>query len=140
VSNVFPKPAYQGKVNVPSPQQSSGGRGVPDVSGNADPATGYQVLVQGKSTVFGGTSAVAPLWAGILALINQQRAAKGKGWVGFLNPVLYGLASTANAFHDVVNGNNDIFGTLRGKYSAGPGWDPCTGLGTPNGTNLSAAL
>jgi kumamolisin len=140
VSNVFAKPAYQANVNVPLPQQSSGGRGVPDVSGNADPATGYQVLVQGNSTVFGGTSAVAPLWAGILALINQKRAAKGKGLVGFLNPVLYGLASTANAFHDVVNGNNDIFGTLRGKYAAGPGWDPCTGLGTPNGTNLSAAL
>ncbi|HKC13356.1 MAG TPA: peptidase S53, partial [Vicinamibacteria bacterium] len=130
----------QATVNVPAPQQSSGGRGVPDVSGNADPATGYQVLVQGSSKVFGGTSAVAPLWAGILALINQQRAAKGKGPVGFLNPVLYGLASTANALHDVVDGNNDIFGTLRGKYAAGPGWDPCTGLGTPNGANLAATL
>ncbi|HXB57592.1 MAG TPA: S53 family peptidase [Vicinamibacteria bacterium] len=140
VSNVFAKPAYQANVNVPVPQQSGGGRGVPDVSGNADPATGYQVLVQGNSTVVGGTSAVAPLWAAILALINQQRAAKGKGPLGFLNPVLYGLAGTANAFHDVVDGNNDIFGTLHGKYAAGPGWDPCTGLGTPNGRNLAAAL
>ncbi|HXB55404.1 MAG TPA: S53 family peptidase [Vicinamibacteria bacterium] len=138
VSNVFARPAYQLKVNVP--QQSKGGRGLPDVSGNADPASGYQVLIQGASKVLGGTSAVAPLWAGLLALISQQRAGKGKGPLGFLNPILYGLPSSANAFQDVVNGNNDIFGTLRGKYPAGPGWDPCTGLGTPNGTNLSAAL
>jgi len=102
---------------------------VPDVSGDADPATGYNILVDGENAVFGGTSAVAPLWAALVARINQQI---GKP-VGFLNPQIYAQAVEASGFHDVTDGNN-------GAFSAGPGWDPCTGLGSPDGAQLLAAL
>lgn len=131
VSDVFPLPAWQNGVGVPPSTNPGGrvGRGVPDVSGNADPATGYQVLVDGQSLVFGGTSAVAPLWAALIALLNQQL---GKP-VGYLNPVLYQKTLQAGAFRDITSGNN-------GSYQAGPGWDACTGLGSPNGAQLLKAL
>ena len=132
VSDVFALPTWQANANVP-PSVNTGsrvGRGVPDVSGDADPQTGYQVLVDGQSSVFGGTSAVAPLWSGLIALINQQL---GKP-VGFLNPTLYQLTQASSAaFHDITQGNN-------GSYSAGQGWDACTGLGTPDGGQLLASL
>ncbi len=126
-SNQFPLPAYQASDNIKPP--SGGGRGVPDVCGDADPETGYQVLVDGKSLVIGGTSAVAPLWSGLIALLNQKL---GKS-LGFLQPVLYGLSPTADAFNDITQGSN-------GAFSAGPGWDPTTGLGSPSGGNLLTAL
>ena len=130
VSETFPLPAYQANANVPVSANSSHfrGRGVPDVSGNADPATGYQIRVDGRSTVFGGTSAVAPLWAALIALINQQL---GKP-VGFLNTSLY-AAAVKKALHDITSGNN-------GVYKASSGWDACTGLGSPDGKALLAAL
>jgi kumamolisin len=83
VSDIFPLPSYQAKAGVP-PQKETHfvGRGVPDVAGDADPVTGYKVRVDGQNTVIGGTSAVAPLWAGLIALINQQM---GKP-VGFSSP------------------------------------------------------
>jgi kumamolisin len=124
----FAQPAWQASAGV-KPPAAGGGRGVPDVAGNADPETGYQVLVDGKSMVIGGTSAVAPLWSGLIALLNQQL---GKP-LGFLQPVLYGLSNATDAFHDITQGNN-------GSYSAGPGWDACTGLGSPSGSNLLTAL
>ena len=126
VSNVFPLPAWQQGIGVPAPSGGSGGRGVPDVSGDASPASGYQVLVDGSKEVVGGTSAVAPLWAGLIALINQQT---GKT-AGLINPVLYGAPS---AFNDITQGDN-------GAFSAGPGWDACTGLGSPNGTAVAQAV
>jgi kumamolisin len=126
VSSVFVRPAWQSTANVPPPPQPGGGRGVPDVSGDADPATGYRVRVDGVETVIGGTSAVAPLWAGLVALINQL---KGRP-VGYLNPKLYGSAA---AFHDVTDGNNN-------GYVARAGWDACTGLGSPIGTKLASLL
>ncbi len=133
VSTSFPLPSYQAIADVPQqPQTKFAGRGVPDVAGNADPLTGYQVRVDGQNTVVGGTSAVAPLWAGLAALLNQQL---GKP-VGFLNPKLY--ANAQSAFHDITTGNNDD--SNLGYYSAQPGWDPCTGLGTPNGAALLKAL
>jgi kumamolisin len=125
VSAVFAKPDYQANANVP-PSVNPGnfvGRGLPDVSGNADPETGYDIYVDGQATVVGGTSAVAPLVAGLIAGINQTL---GKP-VGFVNPTLYAQATNAHACHDVTSGNN-------GAYSAGPGWDPCTGWGSPDGT------
>jgi kumamolisin len=128
VSRIFAIPGYQASAGVPvQPETQFAGRGVPDVSGDADPATGYQVRVDGKSKVIGGTSAVAPLWAGLIALINQQL---GKS-VGFLQPALYAIGESA--FRDITTGNN-------GGYNAGPKWDPCTGLGSPNGTALLKAL
>lgn len=131
VSEVFPAPAYQSGVTIPHPRGHHRfvGRGVPDVAGNADPNSGYLVRVDGTDTVVGGTSAVAPLWAGLVALINQNRATP----VGFLNPTLYQAAVAQEAFFDVTQGNN-------GAFSAGPGWDACTGLGSPNGARLLAAL
>ncbi|MGA3107104.1 MAG: S53 family peptidase, partial [Terriglobales bacterium] len=129
VSNVFALPSYQNGFNVPKPTVSAGGRGVPDVSGDADPNTGYNVLVDGENAVFGGTSAVAPLWAGLVARINQTM---GKS-IGFLNPLIYVQTVEASGFHDITQGNN-------GSFQAAKGWDPCTGLGSPDGAQLLAAL
>jgi kumamolisin len=129
VSNVFPLPTWQNGFNVPAPTVQGGGRGVPDVSGDADPNTGYNVLVDGDSVVEGGTSAVAPLWAALVARINQKI---GKP-IGFLNPLIYAQAIEASGFHDITQGNN-------GAFSAAVGWDPCTGLGSPDGVPLETAL
>jgi kumamolisin len=128
VSETFALPSYQQSANVPKAPNGFVGRGVPDVAGDADPETGYNVVVDGQQSVIGGTSAVAPLWAGLLALINQSLGTN----VGYVNPLLYS-AKVETAFHDVTSGSN-------GDYSAGPGWDACTGLGSPNGTALLAAL
>ncbi|GGA64725.1 kumamolisin [Edaphobacter acidisoli] len=128
VSNVFALPTWQTGANVPKPTTSAGGRGVPDVAGNADPSTGYNVLVDGQSLVIGGTSAVAPLWAGLIAVANAQN---GKS-AGFLQPQIY-KANSQSAFRDVTSGNN-------GAFSAGPGWDACTGLGSPIANRLIAAV
>ena len=111
---------------------SSGGRGVPDVAGNADPTTGYQVYADGQAQVVGGTSAVAPLWA---ALISRIAQATGQRF-GLIQPALYaGITPGTDVpgFHDITSGNN-------GAYSAGPGWDACTGLGSPDGTALLKRL
>lgn len=133
VSTVFALPAYQQKAGVPAnPATNFVGRGVPDVSGNADPETGYQVVVDGQSVVVGGTSAVAPLWAGLVALFNQKLGSP----LGLLQPKLYSLGESV--FRDITNGNNDDSGL--GNYSAKAGWDACTGLGSPNGTALLDAL
>ncbi len=131
ISDVFALPTWQENANVPPSANPGGhvGRGLPDVAGNADPQTGYQVLVDGQSLTVGGTSAVAPLWAGLLALINQQL---GKP-VGFINPTLYQQVDQAQVFNDIVSGNNN-------GYNAGPGWDACTGWGSPNGAALLSAL
>ena len=102
---------------------------MPDVAGDADPATGYQVRVDGQNFVIGGTSAVAPLWAGLVALMNQKLGHP----VGFLNPLLYGSLVSKSVVHDVTQGNN-------GSYAAKAGWDPCTGWGSPNGAKLLKAL
>lgn len=128
VSAVFLLPAWQQHANVPHARRSAAGRGVPDVAGNADPKTGYQVMVGGQFGVLGGTSAVAPLWAGLVARMNQMR---GKP-LGFLNPALYTTVA-GKAFRDVTQGNN-------GAFKAGPGWDPCVGLGSPDGAKLAQAL
>jgi kumamolisin len=128
VSDVFPLPSYQANAGVPASAAGGSGRGVPDVAGNADPVTGYLVVVDGQRQAIGGTSAVAPLWAGLIARLAQ---ATGKRF-GLLQPMLYAGAAPAAAapgFNDIVQGNN-------GAYKAGPGWDACTGLGTPNGAAL----
>jgi kumamolisin len=137
VSSVFPLPSWQSQAKVP-PSVNPGnyvGRGVPDVAGDADPDTGYQVLSDGQNYVVGGTSAVAPLWAGLIARINQKL---GKP-VGYLNPLIYPPAvSSDDAFHDITSGNNDLENV--GGYSATKGWDACTGWGSPDGSGLLTAL
>jgi kumamolisin len=130
ISDVFPVPDYQHAASIPPSANPGGrvGRGVPDICGDADPDTGYTVRVDGQTIPIGGTSAVAPLWAGLVALLNQGLGRP----VGFLHPFLYSAAGSA-ALRDVVTGTN-------GAYTAGPGWDACTGLGSPNGAQLLKAL
>jgi kumamolisin len=135
VSDTFSPPSWQASAGVPPRTGAAGtaaGRGVPDVAGCADPQTGYQVRVDGQSTVIGGTSAVAPLWA---ALISRLAQSTGKSF-GLIQPLLYAgvTAGTAAAgFRDITSGSN-------GAYSAGPGWDACTGLGSPEGSTLATTV
>ncbi len=133
ISDFFSLPTWQAKVHIPpSVNGKHVGRGVPDISGDADPQTGYRIYVDGQSMTIGGTSAVAPLWAGLIALLNQKRGHS----IGFLNPILYQnyqKLSQAKALRDISSGNN-------GAYSAGTGWDACTGLGSPDGTQLIKLL
>ncbi|SFI34940.1 kumamolisin [Collimonas sp. OK307] len=129
VSAVFALPAWQQNLVLADSNGKSQPllkRGVPDVAGNADPVTGYQVYIDGSDAVVGGTSAVAPLWAALFSRINT---AKGSA-VGFVNPKLYQQQA---AFHDVTQGNN-------GYYAAAPGWDACTGMGSPDGKKLASVL
>jgi kumamolisin len=129
VSTFFGRPTWQTALKLTAASGATtplAKRGVPDVSGDADPQSGYVVRVDGSDTVIGGTSAVAPLWAGLLARLN---AAKGSP-VGFVNATLYGSPSSLN---DIQSGDN-------GAYRASPGWDACTGLGSPNGQALAKLL
>jgi kumamolisin len=130
-------PAYQSGVGVPvSLKDGHVGRGVPDVAANASPNSGYPIIVGGGTSVGNGTSAAAPLWAGLIAVLNAAL-----GWnLGFANPTLYALGSPA--FRDIVgppgpadNGLNGVKG-----YPAGPAWDACTGWGSPNGSALLTML
>jgi kumamolisin len=120
-STLFPVPTWQSSAGISGP-----GRGVPDVAGDASPESGYNILVDGQQEVVGGTSAVAPLWAALIAIINEMKGSP----VGFVSPTLY--ADEAD-FHDITSGNN-------GAYSAAKGWDACTGLGSPDGAELAEVL
>jgi kumamolisin len=129
VSSFFALPSYQEGLHVTLTQggtQPLQMRGVPDVCGDADPQTGYDVRVDGNDTIIGGTSAVAPLWAGLIARINAAKASP----VGFINPALY---THPGALRDITQGNN-------GSFAASPGWDACTGLGSPNGEKVADAV
>ena len=126
VSSYFALPTWQSGLKTTDGSGKTTAltkRGVPDVSGDADPETGYSVRIDGTNTVIGGTSAVAPLWSGLLARINQLA---GKP-VGLLQPVLY---QNPSALRDITQGNN-------GDFYASVGWDACTGLGSPNGTAVA---
>jgi kumamolisin len=132
VSDVFALPAWQRSAGVPKSTRVAGGRGVPDVAAVADPTTGYEVLVDGEKKVYGGTSAVAPLWAALVARLAQAAGAP----LGMLHPSLYRAATATpprDGFRDITSGDN-------GGFTAQPGWDACTGLGVPDGTALLALL
>jgi kumamolisin len=128
VSDIFPVPLYQTAAGItprsknPNPTQNFG-RGVPDVSANAD---GYPVIIRGNSVIQGGTSAATPLWAALIARVNQGL---GWPWCGLLQPVLYTIPGAMN---DVTIGDNQVDPSVP-FYPATKGWDPCTGLGSPNG-------
>ncbi len=129
ISGFFAKPAWQSSLNAVTTQGTRKPltqRGVPDVAGNADPQTGYDVRVDGTNSVIGGTSAVAPLWAALLARLNQL---SGKT-AGLINPKVY---SAPAALRDITSGNN-------GDFAAAAGWDACTGLGSPNGAALRGVI
>ena len=137
VSDSFPPPAWQQNADVPKSVNADGrvGRGVPDVSANADSVTGYKIRLYGRAYVVGGTSAVAPLWSGLTALLNQ---AAGKP-LGLLTPQLYANAA-AGIFRNVTSGTNAI-SAVGGQvatpgYEAGVSWDACTGWGSPDGAAL----
>ena len=132
ISTAFPVPSYQAKARIPvSIATGKRGRGVPDI---AMSATNYFTRVDSAEGPAGGTSAVAPLMAALIARLNQAK----KKNVGFLNPFLYANASKG-VVHDVTSGTNAIKNTVKG-YKAGPGWDACTGLGTPDGNAILKAL
>ncbi len=133
-------PPYQQGISMVSNQGSTTMRNVPDV---AMVANGVEVYCDGGIITNGsGTSIAAPLWAGFTALANQKAANNGQPPVGFLNPALYQFAKGplyGFAFHDITNGNN-FSSNSPSKFSAVPGYDLCTGLGTPNGINMINAL
>jgi subtilase family serine protease len=162
VSHAWAMPGYQrdaapslhviGPNSSGSPCNNSGGycRQVPDVSANADPATGYIMYWNGHGQdptspsgwqAVGGTSAAAPVWAALLADADSSSACHGSA-IGFANPALYAAASAnfGSYFNDITSGNNDYLGTNGRLYPAGAGYDMASGLGTPNAGNLAAAL
>ena len=130
VSTLFALPSYQDNAGVPKASAKTGGRGVPDVAGNADPDSGYRIVTGGQTGIIGGTSAVAPLWAGIVAGLNAARKAP----LGQIHAQLY---ANPAALRDIVSGNN-ISGAV--GFDAGKGWDPCTGLGSPDATGLATVF
>lgn len=136
-SSFFPTPSYQQSLPVAAQRELNHRRGVPDVSGNADPDTGLAIYTGDGWNLGGGTSASAPLWAAIMAIANQMAGHP----LGFINPALYKLAAASTYtqdFHDVTDGNNtaDVNGVQVPGYPAVAGWDPITGLGTPNAEKL----
>jgi kumamolisin len=131
VSELFDIPDYQGGMAIPtSASTGKAGRGIPDVAGAAAEANGYWIFVNRQQVLQGGTSAVAPLWAGFIALINAERGTA----IRRVHPLLYGDAAL---FRPVVEGDNK-YGQL--GYAAGPGWNACAGLGSPVGAAIFSKL
>ena len=116
LSSEFVTPSYQTSLRLPS-------RGVPDVAADANPSTGVAIVLNGRIQVFGGTSVATPIWAGLMALVNQARLAAGKSTLGLLNPRLYRAGPEAS-FRDITVGNNCGFSTE-------VGYDLVTGWGAP---------
>ena len=139
VSDYFVRPEYQSGAGVPVSINEDGrvGRGVPDVSANADPRSGYDGIVfGGKPRHLGGTSMAAPLWAGLIAVMNAAIGAN----VGFLNPALYAIGS--QALRDITTPpgpTTNSYGGVKG-YPVRVGWDACTGWGSPRGSTLLSSL
>jgi hypothetical protein len=140
ISTAYSVPSWQAGISMVANQGSTHQRNIPDVAMVADNV--FAIDDNGKNESVGGTSCATPLWAGFTALVNQQAAASGKPTVGFLNPALYAIGQGAgytSAFHDITIGNNfPSAGATR--FVAVPGYDLCTGWGTPTGSNLINAL
>ena len=134
VSRIFARPDWQSGVDAPLNPLGKSGRAIPDVAAHASTHPGYFVVFNGNKVVVGGTSASTPLWAGLIARLNQ---ALGKN-LGFFNPVLYQKIGPLGAFRDITLGDNGMK-NVEG-YGARPGWDLCTGWGSPNGKKLLDAL
>ncbi len=141
VSRFFAIPSFQQTLPQSDQQILNGKRGVPDVAAAADPNTGLAIYYAGQWTLAGGTSAASPLWAGVMAIADQVAGRP----LGYINPALYKIAATSqysSAFRDVTSGDNSYSGkgvSVQG-YQATTGWDPVTGLGTPNAANLIPLL
>jgi len=143
ISADYAIPGWQ--ANLPNLAGAGGSttlRNIPDVALTAENIYVIYGGSGGGTGGNGGTSCAAPLWAGFTALVNEQAAANGKSPVGFINPALYAIAEGPNyaaCFHDVTTGNNTWSGSPNAFYATN-GYDLCTGLGTPKGTNLINAL
>ena len=143
ISSYYAIPSWQTNIsNLAGRGGSASYRNIPDVALTAD---NIYVVYGGSGSPtdgYGGTSCAAPLWAGLIALVNQQAAADGLGTVGFINPAIYGIAASSNystCFHDVTTGNN-TWSSSPGLFYAQAGYDLCTGLGSPNGAALITSL
>ena len=141
VSQFNAEPSFQQSLPQSDQQILHGMRGVPDVAAAADPYTGLAIYYGGQWTLAGGTSAAAPLWAGVMAVADQVAGRP----LGYINPSLYKIAASSqysSAFHDVTTGNNSYAdkGVSVPGYQATSGWDPVTGLGSPNAANLIPLL
>ena len=139
-SSFYSLPTWQQGISMTANQGSPTNRNIPDVALTADNVC--VIYNNGVTAAVGGTSVAAPLWAGFMALVNQQAAAAGRAAIGFPNPSIYALAKGTNyasCFHDITTGNN-FSGVSPANYLAVTGYDLCTGWGTPTGTNLLNAL
>lgn len=136
-SNFYPTPSFQQTLPAADQTLLNHRRGVPDVAADADPSTGLAIYLGGQWTLAGGTSAAAPVWAGLMAIADQMAGHP----LGFINSTLYKLAGSsryAQDFHDITSGNNTYIGKgvdVQG-YAATVGWDAASGLGTPDAQNL----
>ena len=145
ISLTYGIPTWQQGISMAANQGSTTMRNSPDVAMVADNLNivwGNDLIGQSTDFPEGGTSMAAPLWAGLVALANQQAAANGQPPIGFANPALYAIAKSSSyqsCFHDITTGCNTNSASPT-KYQAVAGYDLCTGLGTPNGGNLIAAL
>ncbi|MCH9651693.1 MAG: S53 family peptidase [Deltaproteobacteria bacterium] len=140
VSEYFPPPSWQTKagIDIRCVNDGSTGRIVPDVSAVAS-AADWRIYDEGKEQVTGGTSATAPLWASLFVLINEMRGEQGKKNLGFVNEELYKIAAQGGYTIDITEGNNRPDPDYPG-YDAGPGFDACSGWGSPVGAKLTEAL
>ena len=134
VSAIFPRPEWQAALSVPRRADGTTGRGIPDVAANASPTTGYKLFVTGQAAVLGGTSVAAPLWAGLVALLNQGTGRR----IGYLNPFLYQHAGPGGALRPITTGDNSYEGVP--GFHAGASWSAVTGWGSPDGKKLLEAL
>jgi hypothetical protein len=140
VSTNYDLPSWQQGFDMSANQGSSTHRNIPDVAMVADNV--FVIADGGQEENLGGTSCATPLWAALTALVNEQSVTAGSNTVGFLNPALYALGKGGHytyAFHDITAGNNKWAGSPN-EFSAVPGYDLCTGLGTPQGASLIDAL
>ena len=141
-SNYFSQPSYQSSAvstylsalgSTYSGRYNASGRGFPDVAAQG---VDFEVVVDGRTEAVSGTSCASPTFASVVALLNDRLLAAGKSPLGFLNPFLYSTGSAA--LNDVTSGSNS--GCFSSGFSAKAGWDPVTGLGTPNFEKLLAAV
>lgn len=143
ISTRYPIPNWQQGIDMTANQGSTTMRNIPDVALTADNV--YVIYGNGQRGTFGGTSCATPLWAGFTALVNQLALTNGEPLVGFINPAVYGMGKGSNAlsytslFHDITTGNNES-PSSPSRFPAVPGFDLCTGWGTPVGSNLITAL
>jgi hypothetical protein len=140
-STTYPIPSWQSGISMTANHGSTTRRNIPDVAMAADNI--WVIFDNGDTGAFGGTSAAAPLWAGFMALVNEEAAARGSPPIGFLNPYLYAIGASTRytaAFHDVTRGHNASSSRPTARYQAVPGYDLCTGWGSPTGQALIETL